>query len=210
MNTHTSLLLQGAVVKDPEDAEVQALSRSSAPGELIGGPLHAAAILVWLHLHRFQQPDEAALVAAAIAVTDGWAPLLLGGGSGSGSGTGSGTGGAGAALTGLSGRGGSGSGGRLRGWAASRAGGIPHLLAATRTFTTVWGIAAFCGRTYQLCAARLEGGGSPLAPFRLSIAHGGIVATVRAVVPPGWDTLAVPAALLFLAPRLPEWLPSGR
>lgn len=66
---------KGAIIKDPEDLEVQTLSRSSSPSELVFGPLHFAAILVWLGLYRFMT-EEAAILVAALGVGDGLAPLV--------------------------------------------------------------------------------------------------------------------------------------
>lgn len=55
--------------------EVQALSRSSSPSELLFGPLQCAAVLVWTSWNLFGQ-DESAVLAASLAVTDGLAPMI--------------------------------------------------------------------------------------------------------------------------------------
>jgi dolichol kinase len=62
------------VVKNPEDTEVQALSRSSSPSELLFGPVQGAAVLVWVSWKMFRR-EEAAVLAASLAVSDGLAPL---------------------------------------------------------------------------------------------------------------------------------------
>lgn len=58
-----------------EDIEVQLVSRSSSPSELLFGPLQFALIMVWLGLYRFQS-QPAALIAAAIGIGDGMAPII--------------------------------------------------------------------------------------------------------------------------------------
>ena len=55
--------------------EVQTMSRSSSPSELLFGPLQFAGVLVWLGLYRFQT-EEAAIIAAASGMGDGLAPLI--------------------------------------------------------------------------------------------------------------------------------------
>jgi len=62
-------------LKDPEDVEVQTLSRSSSPSELLFGPLQFAAVLVVLGLYRFQT-TEAAVVTAAVGMGDACAPVI--------------------------------------------------------------------------------------------------------------------------------------
>jgi dolichol kinase len=67
-------MVQAVILKDPEDVEVQSLARSS-PSELLFGPLQMALLMVWLGMARFGT-DEAALVAAAVGIGDGLAPLV--------------------------------------------------------------------------------------------------------------------------------------
>ena len=66
---------QGAILKDPEDPEVQILSRSSSPSELLFGPLQFAAVLVFLGLYRCQT-EQAAVVVAAVGIGDAIAPII--------------------------------------------------------------------------------------------------------------------------------------
>lgn len=62
-------------MKDPDDIEVQTMSRSSSPSELLWGPMQWAAILTYLGLYRFQT-TEAAIQVAAVGVGDALAPWL--------------------------------------------------------------------------------------------------------------------------------------
>jgi dolichol kinase len=62
-------------LKDPDDLEVQTLSRSSSPSELLFGPLQIAAIMVWLGLYKFMT-EQAAITAAAVGIGDGLAPMI--------------------------------------------------------------------------------------------------------------------------------------
>lgn len=71
----TRFFYKGAILKDPEDVEVQTISRSSSPSELLFGPIQLAAILVYLGLYQFMA-EEAAIVAAALGIGDGIAPLV--------------------------------------------------------------------------------------------------------------------------------------
>lgn len=66
---------KGAVLKDPDDIEVRIVSRTSSPTSLLFGPLQFAVILVWLGLYRFMT-EEAAIIAAAIGIGDGLAPMI--------------------------------------------------------------------------------------------------------------------------------------
>jgi dolichol kinase len=72
--TFSPLFWQGALTKDPEDAEVRALSRSSSPGELLHGPAQCAAALAWTGWRLLGSP-ESAVLAASLAVADGLAPM---------------------------------------------------------------------------------------------------------------------------------------
>ena len=70
-------MTQGAIVKDPEDMEVQILSRSSLPSELLFGPVQFAAVLVVVGLYRFRTA-EAAVIVAATGIGDAMAPVIGG------------------------------------------------------------------------------------------------------------------------------------
>mmetsp|Transcript_7090 Transcript_7090/g.9214 ORF Transcript_7090/g.9214 Transcript_7090/m.9214 type:complete len:266 (+) Transcript_7090:83-880(+) len=67
------LVYKGAILKDPNDIEVQTISRSSSPSELLWGPLQRAALLCYLGLYHFQT-TEAAIHVAAVGVGDALAP----------------------------------------------------------------------------------------------------------------------------------------
>jgi phytol kinase len=68
------LVYKGAFLRDPTDLEVQNLSLSSSPSELLLGPLFLAAVLLWLTLYQFMT-EEAAIVAA-VSFGDALAPLI--------------------------------------------------------------------------------------------------------------------------------------
>jgi dolichol kinase len=80
-----SLQKQGAVVKDPDDIEVQTMSRNtssssllcSRPSDLLFGPMQFAAILVYVGLYRFMT-QEAAILVAALGVGDACLAPLVG------------------------------------------------------------------------------------------------------------------------------------
>lgn len=62
-------------MRDPDDEEVQILSRSSSPTELLLGPLQLYGIMIWLGLTRFRS-EESAILIAAIGIGDGIAPWI--------------------------------------------------------------------------------------------------------------------------------------
>mmetsp|Transcript_33789 Transcript_33789/g.70242 ORF Transcript_33789/g.70242 Transcript_33789/m.70242 type:complete len:250 (+) Transcript_33789:106-855(+) len=64
---------KGAILKDPNDTEVQTVSRSSSPSELLWGPLQWAGVMTYLGLYHFQS-TEAAIQVAAVGVGDALAP----------------------------------------------------------------------------------------------------------------------------------------
>jgi phytol kinase len=66
---------KGFIDKDPNDIEVQTLSRSSVPSELLFGPFQYMALLVGLGLYRFMT-DEAAIIMAAVGIGDAVAPMV--------------------------------------------------------------------------------------------------------------------------------------
>ena len=67
--------LYKAHAKDPDDVDVQNLSRSSSPSELLFGPLQLCTIMVYCGLYQFMT-QEAAILAAAVGVGDGLAPMI--------------------------------------------------------------------------------------------------------------------------------------
>lgn len=68
------LVYKGAFLRDPTDLEVQNLSLSSSPSELLLGPVFMAAVFLWLTLYQFMT-EEAAIVAA-VSFGDALAPLV--------------------------------------------------------------------------------------------------------------------------------------
>lgn len=68
------LVYKGAFLRDPTDLEVQNLSLSSSPSELLLGPVFLAAVFLWLTLYQFMT-EEAAIVAA-VSFGDALAPLV--------------------------------------------------------------------------------------------------------------------------------------
>jgi dolichol kinase len=68
------LVYKGAVLKDPTDADVQNLSRSSSPTELLLGPLLLSGVFFWLTLYQFMTVESAIIAAACFG--DGLAPLI--------------------------------------------------------------------------------------------------------------------------------------
>ena len=74
----TRFVYKGVWCKDPDhDVEVQALSRSSSPSELLWGPVQLTAVLIYLGLYHFMT-TPAVVLAAALGVGDGWAAPLIG------------------------------------------------------------------------------------------------------------------------------------
>lgn len=74
MNLVASFSFQ-AKRNDPDDIDVQNLSRSSSPSELLFGPLQLCSLMIYLGLYQFME-QEAAVLAAAIGVGDGLAPMI--------------------------------------------------------------------------------------------------------------------------------------
>lgn len=64
-----------AKCNDPDDVDVQNLSRSSSPSELLFGPLQLCTIMIYCGLYQFMK-QEAAILAAAVGVGDGLAPMI--------------------------------------------------------------------------------------------------------------------------------------
>lgn len=70
----TRLFYKGALVRDPNDADVQNISLSSSPHDLLFGPAWSAAVMIWMGLYGFM--TEEAAVVAAMSLGDGIAPLI--------------------------------------------------------------------------------------------------------------------------------------
>ena len=70
----TRLVYKGAVVRDPGDPEVQNISSSSTPHDLLFGPAWSAAVMFWIGIYSFM--TEEAAVVAAVSFGDGLAPLI--------------------------------------------------------------------------------------------------------------------------------------
>mmetsp|Transcript_17076 Transcript_17076/g.24155 ORF Transcript_17076/g.24155 Transcript_17076/m.24155 type:complete len:163 (-) Transcript_17076:470-958(-) len=66
---------QGAVLADPNDVEVQTMSRSSSPSELLYGPLQFTLLMMWVGVSKFMS-TEGALIMAALGIGDGIAPVI--------------------------------------------------------------------------------------------------------------------------------------
>ena len=64
-----------AYSKDPDDVDVQNLSRSSSPSDLLFGPLQLCTIMIYCGLYQFMT-QEAAILTAAVGVGDGLAPMI--------------------------------------------------------------------------------------------------------------------------------------
>jgi dolichol kinase len=70
----TRLVYKGAILRDPGDPDVQNMSSSSTPHDLLFGPAWAAAVMVWIGIYSFM--SEEAAVVAAVSLGDGLAPLI--------------------------------------------------------------------------------------------------------------------------------------
>jgi dolichol kinase len=68
------LLYKGAILRDPNDPDVQNMSMSSSPNDLLFGPLLFAGMMVWLGIYEFM--TEEAAIMAAVSLGDGLAPLI--------------------------------------------------------------------------------------------------------------------------------------
>jgi dolichol kinase len=66
---------QGAIKKDPEDSEVQTMSISSSPSELLFGPSLFCSVMVFLGMYKFMT-EEAAIILAAVGSGDAVAPII--------------------------------------------------------------------------------------------------------------------------------------
>ena len=68
------LVYKGILVRDATDADVQNMSLSGSPSDLLLGPLLSTGVFVWLTLYQFMT-EEAAIIAAT-SFGDGCAPLV--------------------------------------------------------------------------------------------------------------------------------------
>ncbi len=68
------LVYKGILVRDASDADVQNMSLSGSPSDLLLGPLLSTGVFVWLTLAQFMT-QEAAIIAA-MSFGDGCAPLV--------------------------------------------------------------------------------------------------------------------------------------
>jgi dolichol kinase len=68
------LVYKGAILRDPNDPDVQNMSLSSSPNDLLFGPLLFAGMMVWLGLYQFMTAEAA--IMAAVSLGDGLAPLI--------------------------------------------------------------------------------------------------------------------------------------
>ena len=69
------LFKKGAILADPNDIDVQTMSRSSSPSELLFGPLQFTIVMIWCGVAKFMTL-EAVVIMAALGVGDGIAPLI--------------------------------------------------------------------------------------------------------------------------------------
>jgi dolichol kinase len=68
------LVYKGILVRDASDADVQNMSLSGSPADLLLGPLLLTGVFVWLTLTQFM--TEQAAIIAAVSFGDGCAPLV--------------------------------------------------------------------------------------------------------------------------------------
>ena len=68
------LLYKGALVRDPNDLDVQNMSVSSSPNDLLFGPVLMAGMMIWLGVYQFMEVEAA--IMAAVACGDSIAPLI--------------------------------------------------------------------------------------------------------------------------------------
>mmetsp|Transcript_21333 Transcript_21333/g.31366 ORF Transcript_21333/g.31366 Transcript_21333/m.31366 type:complete len:220 (+) Transcript_21333:279-938(+) len=69
------LFYKGAILKDPDDIDVRTMSRSSAPSELLYGPLQFTIFMMYVGTQLFMTLEGAILVAA-LGIGDGVAPII--------------------------------------------------------------------------------------------------------------------------------------
>eukprot|EP00542_Grammatophora_oceanica_P017438 CAMPEP_0194029630 /NCGR_PEP_ID=MMETSP0009_2-20130614/3309_1 /TAXON_ID=210454 /ORGANISM="Grammatophora oceanica, Strain CCMP 410" /LENGTH=164 /DNA_ID=CAMNT_0038669353 /DNA_START=85 /DNA_END=579 /DNA_ORIENTATION=- len=66
----TRMFFKGLFRKDPDDEDVQIMSRTGSPSDLAFGPSHLNLLLLYLGLFRFKRV-EAAVMLAAVGIGDG-------------------------------------------------------------------------------------------------------------------------------------------
>jgi len=69
------LFYKGFVLADPNDFDVQTMSRSSAPSELLFGPLQFTFLMMYCGTTKFMTM-EGALLMASLGIGDGIAPII--------------------------------------------------------------------------------------------------------------------------------------
>jgi len=69
------LFYKGSILSDPSDIDVQTMSRSSSPSELLYGPLQFCLFMMWLGTSKFMTM-EGAILMGALGIGDGIAPLI--------------------------------------------------------------------------------------------------------------------------------------
>jgi len=69
-----SLLLHGLIIRDPNVIEVQTMTSTNTPSELLYGPLYFCLVMVYLGIYKFLH-IESAIITACLGIGDGLAPL---------------------------------------------------------------------------------------------------------------------------------------
>jgi len=69
------LFYKGLILNDPNDIDVQNISRSSSPSELLYGPLQFGILMMWLGLCKYMTV-EGVVIMAALGIGDGIAPIV--------------------------------------------------------------------------------------------------------------------------------------
>jgi CDP-diglyceride synthetase len=69
------VLFKGALLKDSEDEDVQIMTRTGSPFELMYGPLQLNLLLIFLGIYHFMT-TEAAVLVAAVGLGDSVAPWI--------------------------------------------------------------------------------------------------------------------------------------
>jgi len=69
------LFYKGAILRDPSDPDVQTMSRSSLPSELLYGPLQFTLVMIWIGISEFMT-TRGAIIMAILGIGDGIAPLV--------------------------------------------------------------------------------------------------------------------------------------
>mmetsp|Transcript_15481 Transcript_15481/g.33684 ORF Transcript_15481/g.33684 Transcript_15481/m.33684 type:complete len:250 (+) Transcript_15481:136-885(+) len=69
------LFIKGAIIRDPNDKDVRAISRTGNPKELLLGPLQFTIVMTLVGLYLFRQ-SSACLIMGAVGIGDGIAPII--------------------------------------------------------------------------------------------------------------------------------------